>query len=174
MVGGGDLKSYADASSFDQELFVRYAQCAALFPMVQFSLSPWRVLDPGHLEAVRDAIALRQSLLPEILELVRHAATSGEPILRALGYHYPGYEDTTDQFLIGENILVAPVLTRDARRRTIVFPPGRWLAADGSTHIGPSVSTHPVGLGTLPWFRRYPGRLSDVGAGALPMPKTRI
>ncbi|HSP53611.1 MAG TPA: glycoside hydrolase family 31 protein [Cryobacterium sp.] len=154
MVGGGDLAHYADGTPVDQELFVRYAQCAALFPMVQFSLAPWRVLALAHLDAVQNAIALRQSLMPEILALVREAATTGEPILRALGYHYPGCEQTRDQFLVGEDILVAPVLEQGARTRTVVFPPGRWVAAGGSGHVGPSTAELPVQLGTLPWFRR--------------------
>lgn len=153
MVGGGDLAQFID-DSVDQELFVRYAQCAALFPMVQFSLSPWRVLDASHLEAVRAAIALRQELLPDILRLVRHAAVTGEPVLRPLAYHHPGYGDTTDQFLLGEDILVAPVLEKGARTRTVALPPGRWVGADGSAHRGPTVLGLPVGLQSVPWFRR--------------------
>lgn len=157
MVGGGDLACFTEGAAVDQELFVRFAQCAALFPMVQFSLSPWRVLDPAHLDAVTAAIDIRQSLMPEILALVRAAATTGEPILRSLGYHHPGFEHVTDQFLLGEDVLVAPVLERGAPGRTVVFPPGRWVAADGSAHVGPGAAELPVVLGTLPWFRRAVG-----------------
>src|SRR5580765_223927 len=56
MIGGGELGSFADGAEIDQELFVRFAQCSALFPMMQFSLAPWRVLDDQHLSAVKAAV----------------------------------------------------------------------------------------------------------------------
>jgi len=47
MIGGGELDVFT-TFGVDPELFVRYAQCAALFPMMQFSVSPGRVLDDRH------------------------------------------------------------------------------------------------------------------------------
>ena len=58
MIGGGELSHFADGVPVDQELFVRFTQCAALFPMMQFSLAPWRLLDAEHLAAVEAAVAL--------------------------------------------------------------------------------------------------------------------
>ena len=55
MIGGGDL-ARSPTAPIDSELFVRYAQCAALFPMMQFSVSPGRVLDGRHLAAVMAAV----------------------------------------------------------------------------------------------------------------------
>lgn len=40
LVGGGELNAFAPGAAADQEQFVRYAQCAALLPMMQFSISP--------------------------------------------------------------------------------------------------------------------------------------
>jgi alpha-glucosidase (family GH31 glycosyl hydrolase) len=153
MVGGGDLNSFAPGASVDQEQFVRYAQCAALFPMMQFSISPARVLDPEHLDAVRAAVTLRESLLPEILALVDHAAATGEPIVRALAYHHAGFESVTDQFLLGEDILVAPVLERGASTRIVVIPPGTWTDEHGIAFTE-GLAEIPVGLRTIPVFRR--------------------
>ena len=164
MVGGGDLASFRPGAEVDSEQFVRYAQCAMLFPMVQFSIDPARVLPDHALDAVRSVLALRQELLPEILALVEHAARTGEPILRPLAYEFPGVglETVTDQYLVGRDILVAPVLEQGATSRTIVVPPGRWarigpglpsgLVLDG----GPRGATHsvPVTLETFPVFRR--------------------
>jgi alpha-glucosidase (family GH31 glycosyl hydrolase) len=160
MVGGGELSVFDSAGfSLDQELFVRYAQVAALFPMMQFSLSPWRVLDPEHLAAVLEAVRLHQDLVPEILELAQHAATTGEPILRAMAYQFPGsgvrgYEYVSDQFLLGENILAAPVLEPGASTRTIVLPPGRWVGPGGAAFEGPGSIVLDVDLTSIPWFRR--------------------
>ncbi|HEY5979183.1 MAG TPA: glycoside hydrolase family 31 protein [Microlunatus sp.] len=154
MIGGGDVAYILEATQLDPELFVRFAQCSALFPMMQFSLAPWRVLDAEHLAAVRAAVELRQTLLPEIMALVRHAADTGEPILRPLAYHHPGYHYVHDQFLLGEDLLVAPVLERGATSRTVRLPPGRWIAADGVSDTGPSEIEVPVTLTSLPWWRR--------------------
>jgi alpha-glucosidase (family GH31 glycosyl hydrolase) len=153
MIGGGDLAMFTDGVELDQELFVRFAQCSALFPMMQFSLAPWRVLDEAHLAAVRAAVELRQSLLPEILTLVDAAAVTGEPILRPLAYHFDGYADVHDEFLLGPEILVAPVLEAGATTRRVVLPPGRWSAPDGSTLDGPADVDIPVELDSLPFWR---------------------
>ena len=55
MIGGGEW-TYRDLNiPVDKELFVRMAQCSALFPMMQFSQAPWEALDKEHLELVKDA-----------------------------------------------------------------------------------------------------------------------
>lgn len=154
MIGGGELSAVTGAGTVDQELFVRYTQVAALAPMTQFSMHPGRVLDRTHLDAVRAALAVRASLLPTILALADHAATTGEPILRPLAYHHPGTEHVTDQFLLGPDVLVAPVLTPGATSRTVVLPPGSWTGHDGTVHTGPATITVPVTLETLPRFTR--------------------
>ncbi|MDN5803200.1 MAG: glycoside hydrolase family 31 protein [Microlunatus sp.] len=154
MIGGGDVASITAGAEMDQELFVRFAQCSALFPMMQFSMAPWRVLDEQHLVAVRAAVNLRQSLLPDIMALVRHAAETAEPILRSVGYHHRGYERVHDQFLLGEDLLVAPVLERGATTRGVLIPPGRWAYLDGSVVEGPTQNKVEVSLESLPWWRR--------------------
>ena len=154
MIGGGDVAYVLDGAPVDQELFVRFAQCAALFPMMQFSMAPWRVLDNEHFAAVKAAVELRQSLLPEIMALVAHAARTGEPILRPLAYHHRGYERVHDQFLLGEDLLVAPVLEPAATSRTVLVPPGRWTDPAGSVVEGPTEITIPVNLRSVPWWRR--------------------
>ncbi len=134
MIGGGDIKSFTEGSPLlDQELVVRYAQCAALMPMMQFSVAPWRILDRAHLAACREAVALRQSHSEEILTLARKAAHTGEPIARPLCYEFPegGFETVTDQFLLGDSILVAPVLQNGVSTRLVIFPEGIWVDPDG-------------------------------------------
>jgi alpha-glucosidase (family GH31 glycosyl hydrolase) len=153
MVGGGDLAVF-DNTAVDAELFVRYAQCAALFPMMQFSASPGRVLDPRHLAAVLAAVAVHQALVPDIIRLAKQAGRTGEPILRPLAFSCAGYEDVTDEFLLGEDILAAPVLEPGAASRRVLLPPGRWIAADGAEYHGAQAMDLPVTLTSIPWFRR--------------------
>ena len=153
MVGGGDVNYFSSDRPVDQELFVRYAQCAALFPMMQFSMAPPRVLDATHLHAVHAAVRLRQNLATELRGLVDDAAAGGEPILRPLAYHFSGYEHVHDQFLLGDKILVAPVLRQGASIRSVELPPGSWIDGDGHSLTGPGTVELPVELESIPWFR---------------------
>lgn len=154
MVGGGEVGAMGDRDAGDQEFFVRYAQIAALSPMIQFSVNPARVLDPEHLAAVKEALAVRARHLPLILSLVDDAAVTGEPVLRPMSYHESGYETVTDHFFLGPDLLVAPVLERGATTRTTHVPPGTWTAADGTTYEGPAAVEMPVGLTSIPRLTR--------------------
>jgi alpha-glucosidase (family GH31 glycosyl hydrolase) len=154
MVGGGELGSFRDGKPLDQELFVRFGQCSALFPMMQFSLAPWRVLDDRHLAAILAAVKTRAALMPYLSKLVDHAANTGEPILRPLAYHFPAYQAVHDEFLLGEEILCAPVLEQGAATRHVVMPPGRWRSSDGSVTAGPTEIVLDVQLESMPYWRR--------------------
>ncbi|HZT43952.1 MAG TPA: glycoside hydrolase family 31 protein [Chthonomonadaceae bacterium] len=157
MIGGGEIASLSKADfALDQELFVRTTQCATLFPIMQFSMAPWRLLDTEHLDGCLEMVALRRKMGPEIVRLARHAAQTGEPILRPLAYEFPecGLEPVTDQFMLGEDILVAPVLRQGATTRTVVFPPGAWADEDGRCLQGPAEIEVEAPLGRLPWYRR--------------------
>jgi alpha-glucosidase len=154
MVGGGDWIAFIPGSPFDPELFIRSAQVHALCPMMQISASPWRVLDAKNQEIFSNIVALRQKFAPKFAALAKKAGEDGEPILRSLEYNYPGqgYAAVIDQFMMGEDLLVAPVLKKGASSRSIVLPPGRWLADDGKTYAGPTEITVKTPLSRLPHF----------------------
>ena len=88
--------------------------------------------------------------------MAKAAAQSGEPIVRHLEYMYPhqGYAEIKDQFLLGESIMVAPVLEKGKRSRTVIFPEGTWLGDDGSTITGSCTREINVPLRRLPWYRK--------------------
>lgn len=154
MIGGGEIIAMSAASGIDQEFFVRYAQLAAVSPMMQFSTSPARVLDDEHLAAVRVALELRESLLTELERLIDNAAATGEPIIRPMAFHAPALTDVVDQFYFGPDMIVAPVLTQGARSRSVALPEGNWIDTDGDTHVGPTTVEVPCTLSTIPRFRR--------------------
>ncbi|HKG49596.1 MAG TPA: glycoside hydrolase family 31 protein [Actinomycetales bacterium] len=156
MIGGGELGAVSRAGAVDQEFFVRYAQVAALAPMMQFSLSPARVLDDHHRAAVARAVQIRQDLMPLLLDLVDHAARTGEPILRPMAYHAAGTEAVTNQFFLGPDLVVAPVLHRGATTREVQLPGGTWQSDDGSLVHGPTTITVTTRLDRIPRFRRRP------------------
>jgi alpha-glucosidase (family GH31 glycosyl hydrolase) len=159
MIGGGEYLSFRDRAAVDQELVVRAAEVHALMPMMQFSVAPWRVLSPENLGICRRMARLHADEGPHILELAREAAVSGEPIARPLEYAWPGrgYADVVDEFLLGSDLLVAPVTRAGARGRRLVVPPGRWEGDDGSVVLGPTTIQIDVPLARLPRYRRVGG-----------------
>jgi alpha-glucosidase len=141
MIGGGEFTSFLPGSStIDQELIVRSAQCQALMPMMQFSVAPWRVLDRAHLQSVLKAVKIREEHRAYILQLVERSALTGEPIVRSMEYVFPhrGYENVNDQFMLGDQILVAPVLQNGVDKREVMIPVGAWRGFDGKLYQGPA------------------------------------
>lgn len=152
MIGGGDYTSFLDLKSFDQDLVVRSAQIHALMPMMQFSVAPWRILDKEHLQAVKDAVNVREKFTPLILELAKKSAQNGLPIVSPLEYYYPnqGFENIQNQFMLGDKIIVAPVDKKETSR-TVILPKGKWLADDGKIYKGGSCQIE-VPINRLPYF----------------------
>lgn len=138
MVGGGAWSDFKPDKSIDQELFVRWAQVSAFFPMMQYSKAPWDCLDKEYCDLVIRAGKLHKSLTEDIIDMVSRAEITGEPILRNLEYNYPncGYAKITDQFMLEDKYLVAPVLEKGARERKVVLPEGKWLSDDGKVYEG--------------------------------------
>ncbi|ANE45264.1 glycoside hydrolase [Paenibacillus swuensis] len=157
MIGGGEYLNFLENSdSLDQELIVRYAQCSALFPMMQFSAAPWRILDDEHQSYVLEAARLHERMDGEIMKWAEHAAVTGEPVIRHMSYMFPdaGYDEVKDQFMLGEDILVAPVLIKGGVEREIRFPEGRWTGEDGRVETGPCRKMVSAPIHRLPWYRR--------------------
>ncbi len=156
MIGGGEFNSFLNAKTIDEELVVRSAQVHALMPMMQFSVAPWRILSEENNAICRKMAELHVQLGPEIVKLAEDSAKSGEPIARSMEYQFPhqGYAAIRDQFLLGPDILVAPVIKKGARSRKVIFPEGTWLGDDGSTVKGPVEVEIQVPLERVPYFRR--------------------
>ncbi len=154
MIGGGDYTSFIDNLEMDQELVVRSAQIHALMPMMQFSVAPWRILDKQHLDAVKKAVEIRAKFTPKILELARQSAITGEPIVNCLEYSFSrmGYENILDQFVLGDDLLVAPVVEKGKTQRSVILPKGKWIADDGKTYRGGKSYLIEVPLDRIPYF----------------------
>ncbi len=56
--------------------------------------------------------------------------------------------------MLGEDILVAPVITKGQTERTIALPNGKWLGYDGKTYEGGKTITLRVSLSDIPYFER--------------------
>lgn len=112
----------------DKELLVRWTQVNALMPAMQFSLAPWD-LGRETEQLVAKAIAIRRKLEDHLVALAEEAAESLTPICRPLWMIAPEEGDTyeiQDQFALGNDIIVAPVVCRGARRRDVYLTEGTW------------------------------------------------
>jgi alpha-glucosidase len=156
MIGGGEFSSFLNNAEIDQELIVRSTQVHALMPMMQFSVAPWRILDETSLEAVKKAVRMREKYADYIYHLAEDSALTNEPIVRSMEYSYPhqGYEKVNDQFLLGEKLLVAPVLEKGRYQRTVKIPQGTWKDPEGAMFKGPSEVMFPAPLDALPYFEK--------------------
>jgi alpha-glucosidase (family GH31 glycosyl hydrolase) len=140
----------------DEELFVRWAQASALMGMVQMSISPWRVLSERNAALVAAALKLHADFSERIGALAQHAAQTGEPLVRAMAYAFPaeGFETVDDQFMLGDDVLVCPVLEKGAESRQIRLPLGQWRSWKGEVLEGGRVISLEVGLADTPYFLR--------------------
>ena len=156
MIGGGEWTAFLPGAPFDPELFIRSAQVHALCPMMQISASPWRMLSPELQDVFKDVVALRQKFAPRFVELAKESAKTGEPMMRNLEYCFPGmgYAEIKDEFIMGDDLLVAPVMEKGATSRKVVVPPGRWRGDDGQEVVGPCEVDVAAPLRRLPHFQR--------------------
>ncbi len=157
MIGGGcGGEGFATGKDFDVKLFVRFCQVQACMPMMQFSAAPWRLLDWKELSICRKAAELHVSLAPKILELARHAAETGEPIVRHMEYVFPHqeFDHGYQQFMLGDDLLVVPVVHEDDHA-TVGLPAGEWRDDLGAIHVGPAlINIENVPLDRIPRFVR--------------------
>jgi alpha-D-xyloside xylohydrolase len=102
---------------------------------------------------------LRERLRPYLLELSEATHRTGAPVMRPLFFDFPDDEhawSVDDQFLLGPDVLVAPVTEAGARGRTVYLPAGaRWTdTVTGEFHEGGTTSDVPAPLERIPVFVR--------------------
>lgn len=156
MIGGGDYIDFSHErmKNLDRELFIRYAQNAALMPMMQFSAAPWRVLNKADNKLCLEMAKLHEKFAKVILKLADESKETGEPIIRYMEYVFPhsGMASCIDQFMLGNEILVAPVYLPGEISRTVVLPKGRWKYVDGAIYDGGKDVIVDAPINVLPYF----------------------
>jgi alpha-glucosidase len=95
--------------------------------------------DPEAMAHFAEFARLYAALAPYRQELMEHSSQRGWPLVRPMALHYPDDEKAwtiVDQFMLGDQILVAPTLAPCADekcRRELYLPEGRWIHAWSST-----------------------------------------
>ncbi|XP_065148307.1 SITS-binding protein [Paramisgurnus dabryanus] len=146
----------------DEELFVRWLGIVAFLPVISFQTPPWAFENEWVLNITRFYITKHHDfVVPLILKYADEWQTNGTPIYRPLWWLSPDDPITftiDDEFLIGDEVLVAPVTEKEALRRDIYLPASdfQWQDTknaqvfDGGTFL----ESYPVGPGDVPVFVR--------------------
>ena len=128
-----------DVGGFDgspsPELYLRWFQLGAYLPLFRTHASlragrrePWE-FGADVLAHARVVLVERRRLLPYFMTLAHLARRTGAPDVRPLWWGAPedrALRDCEDAFLLGDCLLVAPVLDPGADRRAVQLPRGRW------------------------------------------------
>jgi alpha-D-xyloside xylohydrolase len=113
-------------------------------------------------------LRLREHLRPYVMAAMRVAHTDGLPPMRPLFLNFPQDDacwDIADQFLLGDDLLVAPVLTEGAREREVYLPSGAdWRDAWTGRHVTRGRwRTALAPLETIPVYVRDGGSIDPFG-----------
>lgn len=146
----------------DAELFTRWFQMAALNPFFRGHSAastprrePW-VYDQATTEIVRKYLEFRVQLIPYLYTLAWQAHQTGHPLMRPLFWlDEPELTAIDDAFLLGESLLVAPVMEPGATHRSVQIPGGTWYGLwDNQSYNGPASLTADAPIDQIPVFVR--------------------
>lgn len=146
------------------ELFTRWIQLGAFTPLFRVHTEvgtseqdPWSFGDRAETIS-RSFIRLRYRLLPYIYKEFEQSTRTGLPLMRPLVVefqHDPATYWIQDEFLLGDDLLVAPVLQEGATVRKVYLPRGRWLHWwSDSVYVGPGSAWVEAPLESMPIFLR--------------------
>ncbi|XP_061577442.1 SITS-binding protein [Cololabis saira] len=146
----------------DEELFIRWLEIAAFLPVITFHTPPWVCGEDQVLNLTRIYIAKHQrDVIPLIEKYADEWQMTGNPIYRPIWWLSPNDPMTftiDDQFLIGDEVLVAPVLEKGAVQRDIYLPDGgfQWEDSQNAKVFdgGTFLQDYPVPLEEVAVFLR--------------------
>lgn len=168
------------------ELYLRSAAFAAFAPVMQFhseprygqyymtqrnhwnnDRSPWNMAaanqDDTIIDIYRQYASLRMNLLPYLWREAKHCVQAYRPMMAHLIYDYPKCSEVLeieDEYMLGRDLLVAPVITEGAKGRDIWLPPGHWYDFwSGERYTGNGMLFYACDYDKIPVFVREGGIL---------------
>lgn len=149
------------------ELYIRWAEFGLLSPLSRFHgntpREPWE-FGPEAERIVTKYARLRYRLMPYLVESAEESVSTGVPMLRHMALEFPDEPNAyalDDQYALGSNLLVAPIIVEGARSRQVYFPRGRWKALENPATIftGPGFHEVAASLDYIPVFVREGGKV---------------
>lgn len=146
------------------ELLVRGYQISFLAPFCRnhkvidgYDQEPWR-FGKYYEDIIRKYLKLRYQLLPFLYTTLEEAHRTGVPLFRPLVLNYPDDANTynlDDEFMIGDDVLVAPVVKPDVTSRLVYLPKGLWYDYwTNKKYEGGNMIRMDAPLETVPMFVR--------------------
>ncbi|HUE84025.1 MAG TPA: TIM-barrel domain-containing protein [Pyrinomonadaceae bacterium] len=159
---GADVGGFMGRGS--GELLVRSYQVSFLAPFCRnhkvidgYDQEPWR-FGSYYEEIIRKYLKLRYELMPFLYTTLEEAHQTGVPLFRPLVLNYQDDSNTVnldDQFMIGTDLLVAPIVTSGATERLVYLPKGDWYDYwTNKKHTGGTMIRVAAALDTVPMFVR--------------------
>jgi alpha-glucosidase (family GH31 glycosyl hydrolase) len=156
------------------ELYLRAAAMACFCPIMQYhseynhhrqpsrDRTPWNIQertgDSRVVPIYRRFAQLREAMVPYLIEQARLAIETSRPLMRALFFEAPADPEIWNwpyQYLLGDDLLVAPVVQPGTQTWRIFLPAGKWVDAwTGSVHAGPTTVDRAVPLEEIPVYVR--------------------
>ena len=143
-------------SKTSDDLYIRWLQLANFFPSMQYGIPPWEY-ENNTLNVARTARLDRQTIVEPVLKQVNVSTSDVNSIILPLWTIDPEDPVTytvSDQFMVGDELLVAPVLCDKQTSRNIYIPRGIW--GDPKTNAlikgGRWLLDYPADLNTIPYF----------------------
>jgi alpha-glucosidase len=146
------------------ELLTRSYQISFLAPFCRnhkvidgYDQEPWR-FGKHYEDIIRKYLKLRYQLLPFLYTTLEEAHRTGVPLFRPLMLNYQDDTNTynlDDQFMVGNDLLLAPILKPDVTRRLVYLPKGTWYDYwTNKRHEGGTMISVEAPLETVPMFVR--------------------
>ncbi|KAH0540789.1 myogenesis-regulating glycosidase [Cotesia glomerata] len=160
MIGGnGYLNGMLNGTVLpSKELFIRWLQCNVFMPSLQYSFVPWDY-DAKTINISRKFTDLHAKITPSIVKAMQAAVKTGAPVNPPIWWVDPDNQEAhkiNDEYLLGEEILVAPIITENAIARDIYLPKGNWKDGNNNrTYRGPMwIKDYPAPIDVLPYFTK--------------------
>ena len=129
----GGFATMSDKVNKDEELDLRWFQLGTFSPIMRNhglrpDPEPYNLTEPFY-SIVKKYLNIRYQLLPYVYTLSWQNSISGRPICMPMDYFNSkkSLGNINDQYLFGENLLVAPVLLHGMPSRSIILPEGKWF-----------------------------------------------
>ncbi|HVV56768.1 MAG TPA: TIM-barrel domain-containing protein [Gaiellaceae bacterium] len=177
----GGFRHGDPTTEYFRELVVRWFQFAAFCPLFRLHgvREPGPLVGSGQTGApnevwsfgdeayalIREQLELRERLRPYVMEQMATASATGLPPMRALFLEFPDEApawEIGDQFMLGPDVLVAPVTAYGARERTVYRPAGAsWVDAWTGEPVESGWATAEAPLARIPVYLRHGSALGD-------------
>lgn len=156
---GSDMGGFAANAGFDTngELYVRWVEFCTFSPMTRSHSQTEPEAYKYDTEKIGKLLNMRYSYLPYIYTLAHKFTTNGTPMCLPPNFYDEDpsiLADEKTEYLVGRDLLVAPVLTENTSSRTVNFPEGKWIDLNNTKNIYEKSTTVSAPLGTLPHFAR--------------------